>query len=184
MIFQKVPSEISGSALNTPLLWRPERFPRNIFEPLPWGVKKNLKTKVKMQHFVKKISLSTTFTSLFTLVFSSLLVQSTKFSYEFSYNKVLIEAWYRIFSFTWQDSKSTNNNELEQLIIPTESLGSFQVSTTSGGNIIANFTHLMLWAIWYHLYNLNVINTYGGVLLLVNLQTPLRLFFTFFKLYK
>ena len=148
---------------------------------------KNMKTKVKIQHFVKKhqrkISLNATFTSLFTLVFSSLLAQSTKFSYEFSYNKVLIEAWYRIFSFTWHDSKNTNNNELEQLIIPTESLGNLQVSTTSGGNI-TNFTHLMLWAIWYHLYNLNVINTYGGLLLLVNLQTPPRLFFTFFKLYK
>ena len=49
-------------------------------------------------------------------------------------------------------------------------------------------------AIWYHLYNLkNVKNTHGGVLILVKLQglayitkinTPPRVFFTFFKLYK
>ena len=180
MIFQKVPSEISGSALNTPLLWRPERFPRNIFEPLPWGVKKKLENKGKNAAFRKENIFKY---NLYKFVYISFFI-TCFFHHEFSYNKVLIEAWYRIFSFTWQDSKSTNNNELEQLIIPTESLGSFQVSTTSGGNIITNFTHLMLWAIWYHLYNLNVINTYGGVLLLVNLQTPLRLFFTFFKLYK
>ena len=48
----------------------------------------------------------------------------------------------------------------------------------------------MLCAIWYHLYHLkNVKNTLGGVLLLVQLQatesnTPLWVFFTFFKLYK
>ena len=54
---------------------------------------------------------------------------------------------------------------------------------------------VMLYAIWYHLYNLkNVKNTHGGVLLLVKLQakarnftkssTPLWVFFTFFKLCK
>ena len=53
----------------------------------------------------------------------------------------------------------------------------------------------MLYAIWYHLYNLNnVKNTDGGVLLLVKLQastcnftksiTPQWVFFTIFKLYK
>ena len=50
-------------------------------------------------------------------------------------------------------------------------------------------------SIWYHLYNLkNVKNIHGGVLLLVKLQasacnftksnTPLWVFFTFFKLYE
>ena len=49
-------------------------------------------------------------------------------------------------------------------------------------------------AIWYHLYNFKKVkNTHGGVLTLVELQasacnftkinTPLRVFFTFFKLY-
>ena len=48
----------------------------------------------------------------------------------------------------------------------------------------------MIRATWYHLCNFeNVKNTYGGVLLLVKLQakarnTPLWVFFTFFKLYK
>ena len=53
----------------------------------------------------------------------------------------------------------------------------------------------MFCAIWYHLYNLkNVKNTNEGVLLFVKLQveacnftksnTPPRVFFTFFKLYK
>ena len=41
----------------------------------------------------------------------------------------------------------------------------------------------MLCAIWYHLYNFkNLKNTHGGVLLLVN--TPQWLFFTFLKSYK
>ena len=40
-------------------------------------------------------------------------------------------------------------------------------------------------AILYHLYNLkNVKNIHGGVLLLVKLQVPLWVFFTFFKLCK
>ena len=53
----------------------------------------------------------------------------------------------------------------------------------------------MRWAIWYYLYNLkNVRNTQGGKLTLVKLRssackftklnTPLWVFFTFFKLYK
>ena len=50
----------------------------------------------------------------------------------------------------------------------------------------------MLCAIWYHLYNLETVkNTHGGMSLLVKLQayvtksnTPLWVFFTFFKLYK
>ena len=53
----------------------------------------------------------------------------------------------------------------------------------------------MCCAIWYHLYNLkSVKNTHGGVLLSVKLHaeacnftesnTPLWVFFTFFKLYK
>ena len=56
-------------------------------------------------------------------------------------------------------------------------------------------THMMLCAIWYHLYNFkNVKNTHGGALLLLTLKasacnvtkinTPLWLLFTFFKLYK
>ena len=58
--------------------------------------------------------------------------------------------------------------------------------------IVAN---VMRWASWYRLYNLkNVKITHGGVLILVKLQvsacnftrinTPLWVFFTFFKLYK
>ena len=53
----------------------------------------------------------------------------------------------------------------------------------------------MLYAIWYHLYNLeNMKKTHEGVLLLVNLQvgacnfteskTPSLVFFTCFELYK
>ena len=59
--------------------------------------------------------------------------------------------------------------------------------------LIAN-SDVMFCAIWYHLYNLkNVKNTHRGVLLLIKMQassnftksnTPPRMFFTFFKLYK
>ena len=59
----------------------------------------------------------------------------------------------------------------------------------------AAFINVMFCLIWYHLYNLeNKKNTRWGVLLLVKLQalacnftisnTPLWVFFTFFKLYK
>ena len=60
---------------------------------------------------------------------------------------------------------------------------------------LQNFIHVVLCAIWHHLYNLkNVENTHGGKLILVKLQasacnftkinTPPWVFFTFFKLYK
>ena len=56
---------------------------------------------------------------------------------------------------------------------------------------IHTFAYIMLCAVWYHLYNLkNVKNTHGGVLLSVKFDrftksnTPPRVFFTFFKLYK
>ena len=40
-------------------------------------------------------------------------------------------------------------------------------------------------AIWYHLCSLkNVKNTHGGVLILVKINTPPWVFFTYFKLYK
>ena len=43
--------------------------------------------------------------------------------------------------------------------------------------------HVMICAIWYHLYNsINVNNTHGGVFLLKS-NTPLWVFFTYFKLY-
>ena len=53
----------------------------------------------------------------------------------------------------------------------------------------------MLWANWYHLYNLKKVkNTHGGVLIFVKLQasacnfiksnTPPCVLFTFLKLYK
>ena len=46
------------------------------------------------------------------------------------------------------------------------------------------FVNEILCAIWYHLFNLkNVKNTHGGVLILV-MNTPPRVFFTFLKLCK
>ena len=53
-----------------------------------------------------------------------------------------------------------------------------------------NSIYMVRYAIWYHLYNLkNVKNTHGWVLIIVacnftKINTPPRVFFTFFKLYK
>ena len=50
-------------------------------------------------------------------------------------------------------------------------------------NIFSRIKNVMRCAIWYYLYNLkNLKNTHGGVLIKIN--TPPWVFFTFFKLHK
>ena len=51
----------------------------------------------------------------------------------------------------------------------------------SGMNRFVNI-YVILWAIWYHLYNLKIVkNTYEGMLLLVKLQASVYFYVIFFK---